>query len=117
MSRVMSFRLDETDPDEAQALALLDEAVKNNWTVRKAIVYAVLKAGGFEPVGRSQNGTGELVKALRQALQEARELAETLRQAPSAPGATVQQNGQATLKPELKGAIRKAAKKGFRLEE
>lgn len=110
MSQVIAFRLNPDEPDEAQALALLDEAARNGWTTRRAIVFALLQAGNL---GRPPDDN--TADELRAALVEARSLVEALRAVGAAPS-----NGQAgDLRPvsdTFQAAIKRAARSGRRLE-
>jgi hypothetical protein len=113
-SHVIAFRLNDDDPDEAQALALLVEAAKNDWSTRKAIVYALLQAGNL---GRPpEDHTAE---DLRQALVEARSLVEALRNVSAAPA---QPNGQTApdedrpVSETFTAAVKRSVRSGRRLE-
>ncbi len=48
MSRVVSLRLDENDPDEAEALAILDRLTTEGHTVRTIVTQALLHAAGLQ---------------------------------------------------------------------
>lgn len=52
MSRVVSLRLNENDPDEAEALAILDRLTAEGHTVRAIITQALLQAAGLQLAAR-----------------------------------------------------------------
>ena len=115
MSRVVSVRLDDSDPDsdEGRALALLDQAEASGWTLRKAIVWAVLQAGGYPPLTDPDEATAEL----RATLAEARQLVDALHQVGQVSSAPAPAESDARpLSSELTASIRRAAKTSRRLE-
>jgi len=76
MTRVLSFRLDEADPREAAALALIDGAQRQGYALRTIIADAILAYA-------QQGDTAALVSELRAALVDVKALAERVQQAPA----------------------------------
>src|SRR5438067_9828157 len=107
MSQVISFRLDDTDPNEAQALTVLEQWQAEGFTPRQIITTALLKAEGLDLKQLHDNGTAVLIMELRQALKQAQELTEALRRAPAVAPVAPAPEPQNALKPELKLAIKK----------
>jgi hypothetical protein len=124
-SHVIAFRLYEDNPDEAQALTLLNEAASNGWSTRKAIVFALLQAGnlGRPPEDHTADELRAALVEARSSLQEARSLVEALRTVGVVPA---QHDGQAAagaspdedrpVSDTFQAAIKRAARSGRRLE-
>lgn len=122
MSRIISFRLDEDNPDrpdEAQALEILDRLLGAGFDTRRIMTDALIRAAGYTPT--KPESADPLVAELRVSLSEARQLIgqlstviEDVRQGlpPAQPAASVEQ--PAELKPELVSAVLRAKKPGFK---
>lgn len=106
MSKVVSFRLDESTPDDLKALEILQRWQAEGYSARRIIVEALLRAEGIEPAGES---SGDLVADLRNTLREARDLVADIRRAPAA-----QQDSPAGSEPALNPAFVAGVKAGFK---
>lgn len=109
-SRIVSFRLDDSDPDEAQALAVLSDLEAQGIDKRKFFARALL-AAAEKPLAERPV---DLVAELRRALDEVRSVAATLRQAPALPVSSAPIEDETALKPELRAAIKRAARPGLK---
>lgn len=115
-SKVISFRLNSTIEDEQKAMAILDRWEAQGWPARQTIVRALL---GLEDVSPA-TGPAELVAELRRTILDSQRLAEQLQRSganPINPGVFANQVEQAELRPELKAAMLKASRQGFKLKE
>src|SRR5262245_43643476 len=110
MSRVIAFRLNDNDPDEAQALALIDHLLGHGRTQREIMVSALLNAGGMERQAHHEDTTAA---DLRAALDEARQLVESLRTVGSVqPGPQVAQDGARPVSDAFRASVRGAHRPG-----
>jgi hypothetical protein len=73
MSRVVSFRMDESDPTERQALEVLDRLLSEGFEVRQIMTEALIRAADMTPI--KPESADPLVAELRASLLEARQLA------------------------------------------
>jgi hypothetical protein len=106
MSKVISFRLEDSRPDDVKALEILQHWQAEGYSARRIIVAALLRADGIEPAG---DPSGDLVADLRQTLQEARDLVAGLRHAPAA-----QQVAPVESEPALNPVFVAGVKAGFK---
>ena len=119
MSRIVSFRMDENDPTERQALDVLDRLLGEGFETRQIMTEALIRAEGLTPT--RPESADPLVAELRASLTQARQLIELLsatindlrRGLPAAPPTN---SGEQTneLKPELVTAVLRAKKPGLK---
>ncbi len=110
-SYVVSIRLDDNDPDEAQALQVLADLQAQGWDKRTIFTRALLAAAD-KPL---EKRPVDLVAELRQVVAEARELAAVLKRAPGqASNGSAPVTDEAALRPELRDAIVRAKRPGFK---
>ncbi len=118
-SRMIGFRLNPADLDERRALALLDQAVANGWTVREVITRAILAYAG--ETASTTDEAGALVTDLQALVTDLRAVVATIRQVPAtnAPTQPAQANvaGGAPLTDGLIASIRANFKPGHNAEE
>jgi hypothetical protein len=113
MSRVLSFRLDDDKPDEAQALALIDAWTAQGHDLRKIMTTAILALA-------DKSNNEALAGELRAALADVQRLAETIQRAPVGhpiiDNMTTHADDKAPVSDELLAAVARNARKSRRLE-
>ena len=113
-SQVISFLLNPEIDDERLALEFLERRAQAGEKTRQVIVQALLRLDDQQPTQRPS----DLVEELRATLKESRELIETLRAGGAAPlpnGHDQPPAAQDELQPEMRAAIRKAARPGLKV--
>jgi hypothetical protein len=113
MSQVIGFRLDQDNPREAQALALLEAWQKRGYSTRYIITEALLQLDG-----KTESEVSSTVAELQKALDHAHRLLERMQngQIASPQHQAEDQPEQAQLTESFVLSVKEAARSGMTLE-
>ncbi len=119
MSKVVSFRLDEENPEEQQALAILEAWQQRGYSTREIMTWALmaLEGAAISSPGKQEENPKETINELRGVLSQAQEFLEALRDMQSMPD-TVQVPSQPkpVLSEQFMASVRKAVRPGLSLD-
>lgn len=112
MSKVISFRLDEKNPREAQALTVLQQRLSEGYSIRQILVDALLSLSNFDKSSKNHSSIHEINQTLFQ-LREL--LSQVVTNGQIAP--TNEKEPNAQLSQTLLESIKKTLKPGLSISE
>lgn len=123
MSKVVSFRLDEDNFEEREALAILEAWQEKGYSTREIMTWALMSLAGTptpeEKEAQADGEARETITELRQVLDQAQEFLEALRDIKAMPAEVeVPSQPKPVLTEAFLASVRnKVAKPGLRLSE
>lgn len=119
MSKVVSFRLDEENLEEQQALAILEAWQQRGYSTREIMTWALmaLEGAAISSPTKSQEDTNTTIAELRATLSQAQEFLEALRDMQVMPDQVhVPSQPKPVLSEQFMASVRKTARPGLTLD-